>query len=125
MVKFLKAEIDYPSRYDVMVRTSTFMDDLVKGLHGSMSAQNVYRMNTNALRYLSGVLNDIPENQSLEIPNLWLWIRDELTVATCQALYGSHNPFKPKSQLIEDIWFVRPWHKFSVILTSLTEIARI
>jgi hypothetical protein len=106
MVKFLKAEVDYPSRYNVMVRTSNFMDDMIKSLHSSMSAQNVYRMNTNALRYLSGVLNDIPESQPLEIPNLWLWIRDELTIATCQALYGPHNPFKPKSQLTEDVWFV-------------------
>ncbi|KAH8172416.1 cytochrome p450 domain-containing protein [Sarocladium implicatum] len=104
MVKFLKAQVAYPSQYDEMVRTSTFMDDTIKCLHSSMSAQNVYRMNANALRYLSGVLDAIPASEPLEIPNLWLWIRDELTVATCEALYGSHNPFKPGNRLLDDTW---------------------
>ncbi len=106
MVKFLKAEVSYPSKYDDLVQTSTFMDDTIKCLHSSMTAQNIHRMNANALRYLSAVLNALPKEGDVEIPNLWLWVREELTVATCEALYGSHNPFKSGSTLVGDLWFV-------------------
>lgn len=104
MRKFLKAEVAYPDKYENMVQTSSLLDDTVKILHEAMAAHHVSRMNTTALRYLGGVLDDMPSE--LEVPNVWLWVREQLTVATCEALFGSHNPFKEQSSLVEDIWCV-------------------
>lgn len=77
-------------------------------IHNSMNSRNVNEMNTHSLEYISQTLDNIKagEDGGLEVPNLYLWVRDIITLATGRSLLGKENPFEKDSSLIECLWLV-------------------
>jgi hypothetical protein len=61
------------------------------------------RMNAAVLRNLARELNGIG-TKGVEKASLWLWLRDEYTLATSTALFGSRNTLKENLQLVQSFW---------------------
>jgi hypothetical protein len=77
-------------------------------VHAAMTAQHLRKMNLSALRYISDQLNtSFNGSEWLVIPNMYLWIRDVMFMATCEALYGPGNIFRARDDLQEDFWWVQ------------------
>ena len=57
-----------------------------------------------------GVLEKVAESLNVirdgERFGLYRWIRDVLTLATADALYGAHNPLNDDLSLIDALWYV-------------------
>lgn len=77
------------------------LGDFVKEIHTAMMGENLHRMNTNALNDVAGTLNKV---DAIQPDSLYIWIRTMLTLATCNALMGSHSPFKTDPSLVDALW---------------------
>jgi len=72
-------------------------------IKGAMQGQNLYRMNVAALSYIADELNDVGPD-GLRIPNLYRWLKDFMTMATSEGVYGSDNPVRSDPSLIDALW---------------------
>jgi len=74
-------------------------------IKGAMQGQNLYRMNATALNYVAERLN-VTGKDGLRVENLYRWLRDFMTMATAEGLYGSGNPLRgnSESEVIEALW---------------------
>jgi hypothetical protein len=79
-----------------------FLSAFVQELHGAMVGQYLHEMNANALNRIAVTINGL--GKTSKINNLYYWIRDIMTVATCDALLGSHNPVKTGSEYVQLLW---------------------
>jgi hypothetical protein len=77
--------------------------DFNDGIHAGMKTSFVLKMNANALNFVSKNFDGIREDR-LEIPNLYLWLRDLVSLATTRALFGKENPFEKDPGLLDDMW---------------------
>ena len=76
-------------------------------IKAAMQGQNLLRMNVKALGYVAGVLNGIGkegEEGGLRVGNLYLWLRDFMTMATAEGIYGGDNPVREDPSLIDALW---------------------
>jgi hypothetical protein len=101
-VDFAQRELKYTDEEDKIVRERGLMDEFFDAVHEGMSANHTHRMNANALRSITEYLGGLDNEK--EIPNLFIWLRDLMTVATCEALYGPENPLRGRPDLINDVW---------------------
>lgn len=108
VVEFAQRELGYDDEADKLIREKHVVGAMFDAIHEGMGAHYVHSMNVNALRYVGDELAKINGSEELNIPNLYLWTRDLMTLATCEALYGPENPLKANSDLIEDLWYVYP-----------------
>lgn len=79
-----------------------FIAQLIVAIHGSMAPHHLEQMNKEALNEVACALNQL--DNVFEPDSLYLWIRKFLTVATCDALLGSHNPAKKDPSLVDALW---------------------
>ncbi|KAK2043622.1 cytochrome P450 [Colletotrichum somersetense] len=104
-VEFAQRELGFSNAILKTVQESTLVPDFFEGIHQSMAADNLHRMNANALAYVSDALDDVCKgSEAYEATNLFAWMRDLMTMATAEALYGPHNPLRKDASLMEDIW---------------------
>ena len=75
----------------------------VNAIHHSMLQEHLHKMNAAALRYIAQRLNAVTASGT-EIPNVYMWMRDLMTLATTEALYGAKNPIRGRPDLIDDLW---------------------
>lgn len=69
----------------------------------AMTGQNLYRMNVSALTFIATRLNTF--GPTVDVPNLYRWLRELMTMATAEALYGpSNNPLREDPSLIDALW---------------------
>ena len=62
-------------------------------------------MTTRALHYLNNQVNGLDTGgQGLEIPNLYVWLRDHITLSVSNTLYGACDPFQKNPSLIQALW---------------------
>jgi hypothetical protein len=80
----------------------TFMDGVIKAIHTSMMGDHLLKMNADALRLMAVSINQIGESKELD--SLYLWLRQVLSMATCTALLGSHNPMIEDPSLVDALW---------------------
>lgn len=78
------------------------MDEVNNVIHASLTGDNVYQMNRRALADVADVLNDIKPESSLDVPDVFEWLRNLMSLATMTALYGKNNPMGKEG--IEQIW---------------------
>lgn len=76
-------------------------------IHGNMQPKIAYIMNDTALKYISRILEDI-DVKGVDVPNMYLWERDLLTLATMKALFGDHSPFEKDHSLVQTLWYEAP-----------------
>ena len=83
-----------------------FLTQFINAIHGSMAPQNLQQMNQEALNEVAKTLNAL--GTTYEPESFYLWLRNFLTIATCDALMGPYNPTKRDPTLVEALWFVHP-----------------
>lgn len=91
-----------PVRFTGDEKNPGFLSEFVHEIHGAMVGQHLLRMNADALNGVARAINGL--GKTFEIDNLFYWVRDMMTVATCDALLGAHNPVKTGSELVQALW---------------------
>lgn len=106
VMEFGRRELAYDDATDRIVRESGLMDMFFDAIHEGMSAKNTNRMNASALRFISSELDNVCPGGKGEfiVDNVYLWTRDLMTKATCQALFGSRDPISGNRSLLDDVW---------------------
>jgi hypothetical protein len=61
-------------------------------------------LNGAVLGRVAGSLNDIDSNG--ERFGLYKWMRDIITIASAEAIYGEKNPFSNSPDLVDCLWYV-------------------
>ncbi|KAF4952726.1 hypothetical protein FSARC_12576 [Fusarium sarcochroum] len=95
-------------------------DEFTDAIHSSFQAASLHQMNVHFLSSISAQLNPMSDGTvranpinhgkeqvlsgELQVDNLYLWVRDVMSLATTKALYGDHDPFGGDPSLIEDMW---------------------
>lgn len=103
-LEFAQRELGFDNDTLKILRDSTLMPEFFDGIHAGMTPTNVRRMNANALRYVAKVLGEIPAGEAFKTTNFFLWVRDLITLATTEALYGPANPLAKDASLMEEVW---------------------
>ncbi|KAM0543984.1 hypothetical protein ACHAPJ_012009 [Fusarium lateritium] len=87
------------------LKTTSLVPDFFAAIHPAMTGDHLHRMNANALNYVSQELATIGDAETpLKSSNLWLWLRDLITLATSEAMYGPENPIRENKSLVDDLW---------------------
>ncbi|TKW55383.1 7-alpha-hydroxycholest-4-en-3-one 12-alpha-hydroxylase [Colletotrichum tanaceti] len=78
---------------------------LVEAIHEGLKCQSLKNMTARALEYLTGQVNTMtPGTQPFELSNLYLWLRDHITLSVSTTLYGARDPFRDDPLLIQALW---------------------
>jgi hypothetical protein len=88
------------------LKNTNLVPEFFAAIHPAMTGDHIHRMNANALNCISKDINKIGGHGDLEHANLWIWLRDLVTMATAEALYGSENPLRQEPSLLDDLWWV-------------------
>lgn len=72
-------------------------------IKAAMQGDNLFNMNAKALGYIAGKLNEI-DNDGERVGNLYTWLRDFMTMATAEGIYGRENPLKKDPGLVDALW---------------------
>ncbi|KAF5023470.1 hypothetical protein F66182_4470 [Fusarium sp. NRRL 66182] len=103
--EFAQRELGISDETFKIIRTTNIVPDFFQVIHPAMTGDHLHRMNANALRYVSKELDSIGDARNpFKTPNLWLWLRDLMTMATAEALYGPENPLMKEPSLLRDLW---------------------
>jgi hypothetical protein len=78
----------------------------VDSIHGSMNASAVQKMNVTAVGFIVEALNEATRAGTMEQPNMYLWLRDLITIPTTRVLFGKENPFEKDRSLLQTLWYV-------------------
>lgn len=104
-VEFAQKELGFDNATLKIIKESTLLPEFFEGVHTGMNAANLHRMNANALAYVSDALDDICKGDKVfETSNFFVWVRDLMTIATTEALYGPENPLRNDATLMQDTW---------------------
>lgn len=93
-----------PSSFAKVTDNPTIVRDYISETHKSFSKYHMREMSARALDIIAetfNILNDTDEGSM--IPNLYIWLRGILSVATYKALLGKENPFDKDPSLIDDL----------------------
>ncbi|KAF6835514.1 hypothetical protein CMUS01_05738 [Colletotrichum musicola] len=102
-VEFAQRELGFDNEKLKLLQETNLIPEFFEGIHVAMTPSNVRRMNANALRYVAEVLAKTGD-EPFETSNAFLWIRDLITMATADALYGHENPLKKDPSLLDELW---------------------
>jgi hypothetical protein len=81
----------------------SLVSKMMSAIKPAMTGQNLYRMNTRALEYIGSCINSIGR-EGLDVPNVYQWLRELMTQATAEAIYGVENPFMKDPALVDALW---------------------
>lgn len=73
-----------------------------KVIHESLMGDSLHKTNISALDAIALSINGIVN--SFAPDSLFLWLRNTLTMATSDALFGSKNPLKTNPSLVDSLW---------------------
>ncbi|CAH0043542.1 unnamed protein product [Clonostachys solani] len=77
--------------------------EFAKAMTEGMARDRISQMNGTALKYITKELGAFGDEESV-IDNAYVWVRNLMTVATTEALYGSANPLREQPSLVYDLW---------------------
>jgi hypothetical protein len=86
-----------------ILENEQFFVDFFQAIHVAMMPKHLHQMNAFALSYMADRLNAI-ESTATHIENLYLWLREVVTQATTEALYGRRNPLRGRQDLVDAAW---------------------
>ncbi|KAK0388200.1 hypothetical protein NLU13_4445 [Sarocladium strictum] len=105
---FIKKETAYDPRHeDIMQRDPGVLEEGRKVIQTSMTLKHIRAMNLTALDHLAKELEKITADEPLRIDNMWIWFRNTMTSATCEALFGRDNPTDKTDKyptIMDDVW---------------------
>lgn len=105
-----------PIRFTGDEKNPAFLSEFVRLVHGAMAGEYLHKMNAHALNRVAVSINSL--GRSFEPDSLYYWLRNMMTVATCDALLGSHNPINADSDLVDALWYVIYYKTRSIKLYS-------
>lgn len=104
-VEFAQREIGFSNEMLKVIQETTLLPEFFDCIHKSMTADNLRQMNANALTYVSDALDGVCNgSETFKATNFFVWVRDLMTMATTEALYGPGNPLRNSASLMEDTW---------------------
>ncbi|KAK6222082.1 hypothetical protein QIS74_04337 [Colletotrichum tabaci] len=104
-VEFAQREIGFSNEMLKVIQETTLLPEFFDCIHKSMTADKLRQMNANALTYVSDALDGVCNgSETFEATNFFVWVRDLMTMATTEALYGPGNPLRNSASLMEDTW---------------------
>ncbi|KAJ3543484.1 hypothetical protein NM208_g3553 [Fusarium decemcellulare] len=104
-VEFAQRELAITNETFRIVRETDLVPEFFACIPPAMSGAYLHRMNANALNYISKQLEIIGSGgKPLHVPNLFLWVRELMTMATTEAMYGPENPIREDPSLQDDLW---------------------
>lgn len=80
----------------------TLLRDVHKSLKISLQDGHLRDMNDSMLQRLALIFNELDHRTVLD--SLYIWLRDNMTLATTTSLFGVHNPLKADHSLVETLW---------------------
>jgi hypothetical protein len=86
------------------VRVPGVMGRFHRAVHGALAAEHLHKMNATMLNEVGTYMNGLAG--TFEVDSLYLWIRNTITMATSDMLFGSHNPVKQDPTLVDSLWYV-------------------
>ncbi|TIC89847.1 25-hydroxycholesterol 7-alpha-hydroxylase [Colletotrichum higginsianum] len=105
-VEFAQREIGFSNAMLKVIQETTLLPEFFDCIHKSMTADNLRQMNANALTYVSDALDGVCNgSETFEATNFFVWVRNLMTMATTEALYGPGNPLRNSASLMEDTWY--------------------
>ncbi|KAH8682620.1 cytochrome P450 [Xylariales sp. PMI_506] len=72
-------------------------------VYSSLTGQHLMGINLATLQTLTKSLNEVPRD-GLAVPDIFLWMRDLMTLASTNSLLGDKNPWKYDARLFEAYW---------------------
>jgi hypothetical protein len=82
-------------------KAPSFLREFVREIHAAMMGEHLHKMNACALNQVASTLNSLDVVKS---ESLFLWLRQMLSLATCNALMGDHSPFTDNPNLVDELW---------------------
>ena len=83
-------------------KAPSFLREFVREIHTAMMGEHLNKMNASALNQVASTLNSL---DVIKPESLYLWLRQMLTLATCNALLGNHSPFIDNPGLVDELWY--------------------
>ncbi|KAB5576620.1 cytochrome P450 [Coniochaeta sp. 2T2.1] len=82
------------------------IQDFGHAVHNSMNPAALRQMNMAVLKFVGETFSDANGGSDgvLQYDNMWLWIKDLITIPTTRALYGRENPFDKDPPLTKTAW---------------------
>jgi hypothetical protein len=92
----------FDDAYHQVLMQSNVLPEYFKSIYDGTTAQHIHQLNVTSLKHVSKHINSIG-GDGMDAANTYLWLRNLMTVATCEALYGPDNPIRG-DELVEDVW---------------------
>lgn len=68
----------------------------MQSIHQGLSGASLSKINVSALGFMMEVLQHISEDTYLDIPDIFVWLRDVTSLGIGGGLFGVHNPITPE-----------------------------
>ncbi|KAF4994772.1 hypothetical protein FDECE_13016 [Fusarium decemcellulare] len=88
--------------YQQVLTHTNVLPEYFKSMYDGTTAQHIHQLNVTSLKHVSKHISSIGVD-GMEAANTYLWLRNLMTVATCEALFGPENPIR-SDELVEDVW---------------------
>ncbi|KAI6764269.1 hypothetical protein HG530_008058 [Fusarium avenaceum] len=92
----------FDDEYHKVLTSTDVLPEYFKSLYDGTTAQHIHQLNVTSLKHVSQHINSIG-GDGMKADNTYLWLRNLMTVATCEALFGPENPIR-SDELVEDVW---------------------
>jgi hypothetical protein len=92
----------FDDEYHKVLTSTNVLPEYFKSLYDGTTAQHIHQLNVTSLKHVSQHINSIG-GDGMKADNTYLWLRNLMTVATCEALFGPENPIT-SDELVEDVW---------------------
>ena len=79
--------------------------DMERVFQTTLSGRSLEQLTLGALTCFGETLNNVPAGEEVRIPNLYMWLRQAMSRATSQALWGKvNNPYGGDEEVINAQW---------------------
>jgi hypothetical protein len=92
----------FDDAYHKVLMETNVLPEYFKSIYDGTTAHHIHRLNVTSLKHVSKHINSIG-GDGMNAANTYLWLRNLMTVATCEALFGPDNPIR-SDELVEDVW---------------------
>jgi len=87
----------------------SIMSPMERVFQTTLSGDSLNRITLSGLSFVADTLNSIPRS-GISVPNLYMWLRDIMSVATSTALFGREsNPYGKDSAVVDAQWYSQLW----------------
>ena len=114
---FIRRLADISDKAMEIYEDPAFSAPWMKVVYSSMTGESLRSLNATALKVVTGTLNELP-SEGIVVPDLYVWARDLVTMASTTSLMGSKSPWRSDPRLINAYWCVskiRFYHPFLTV----------